>query len=492
MYVDMDDDFIIPDKARLIIKETVQYRYKKAWIYDCLLLKIKSTAVYTFLHENEYLPSPNPRTLYTYLRSLKADFGFDSSLFTVLKDKLQVLPERERRGVLMFDEMSVRKSVHIRESDMALLGKVNFAEHTRPSDCEKDGDHVLVFLFRPFLGGWSQTVGTFCSSGAAPGSIVAKLLLQCIVHLSYAGAIVDAVTCDNSTPNRSALRSLWINSDQKQLQTSFQHSCDPSRTVEKFLLPEGHEVHHFHYSALLEYEEQQAGLRAVLKLTRAHIFPNAFQKMSVRLAVQLFSGSTASAMEFYSKQEGCQKLHNSAGTYDFTKQMNDLFDCLNSRRPQDVQYNEAEHIATLKTNIKWLEDCCTYIESLPKQRQVCFLSKPTCGALRITLHSTVALIDRFLKSGFRYVLVGNLGQDPLESFKASASVRYLCVRIRDRGLDGATVRAKSFDAEYHTGVGRARATSHRANESNAGDLEEWVRTKVTRWELNCEILISKR
>ncbi|KAL3202244.1 hypothetical protein MRX96_042620 [Rhipicephalus microplus] len=409
-------------------------RYKKAWIYDCLLLKIKSTAVYTFLHENEYLPLPNPRTLYTYLRSLKADFGFDSSLFTVLKDKLQVLPERERRGVLMFDEMGVRKSVHIRESDMALLGKVNFAEHTRPSDCEKDGDHVLVFLFRPFLGGWSQTVGTFCSSGAAPGSIVAKLLLQCIVHLSNAGTIVDAVTCDNSTPNRSALRSLGINSDQKQLQTSFQHPCDPSRTVQalidpphvfkcirnnlqkvgKFLLPEGHEVHHFHYSALLEYEEQQAGLRAVPKLTRAHIFPNAFQKMSVRLAVQLFSGSTASAMEFYSKQEGCQKLHNSAGTYDFTKQMNDLFDCLNSRRPQDVQYNEAEHIATLKANIKWLEDCCTYIESLPKQRQVCFLSKPTCGALRITLHSTVALIDRLLKSGFRYVLVGNLGQDPLE------------------------------------------------------------------------------
>lgn len=107
----------------------------------------------------------------------------------------------------MFDEMSVRKSIHIRESDMALLGKVNFSEHTRPGDHGKDGDHVLVFLFRPFLGGWSQTVGTFCASGAAPGSIVAKLLLQCIVHLTNAG-VVDAVTCNNSTSNQSALRSL--------------------------------------------------------------------------------------------------------------------------------------------------------------------------------------------------------------------------------------------------------------------------------------------
>ncbi|XP_075726173.1 uncharacterized protein LOC142767815 [Rhipicephalus microplus] len=144
----------------------------------------------------------------TAARNLKADFGFDSTLFTVLCEKLEAVPERERRGVLMFDEMSVRKSVHIRESDMALLGKVDFAEHTRPGDHDKDGDHVLVFLFRPFLGGWSQTVGTFCASGAAPGSIVAKLLLQCIVHLTNAGVVVDAVTCDNSTSNQSALRSL--------------------------------------------------------------------------------------------------------------------------------------------------------------------------------------------------------------------------------------------------------------------------------------------
>lgn len=73
-------------------------RYKKEWIYDCLLLKVKSTAVYTFLQENGYLPLPNPRTLYGYLRSLKADFGFDAGLFAVLREKLQGVPERERRG----------------------------------------------------------------------------------------------------------------------------------------------------------------------------------------------------------------------------------------------------------------------------------------------------------------------------------------------------------------------------------------------------------
>lgn len=110
----------------------------------------------------------------------------------------------------MFDEMGVRKGLHLREADMSILGKVDLGSETRPEDRVKDGDHVLVFLFRPFLGGWSQTVGSFCASGATPGTVLARLVLQCIAHLSNAGVLVDAVTCDNSTSNRSALNALGM------------------------------------------------------------------------------------------------------------------------------------------------------------------------------------------------------------------------------------------------------------------------------------------
>lgn len=159
--------------------------------------------------------------------------------------------------------------------------------------------------------------------------------------------------------------------------------------------------------------------------------------------LQLFSESTAAALEFYSRQDVCKELHDSKATAAFTRRMNGLFDCLNSRRPEHVQYNEAEHIAvrnttrdficyygypafiycyrcnmnifqTLKENQTWLNNCCDYIESLPKQRQACFLTKPTSEALRVTLLSTIALVENLLASGFRYVLVGNFGQDPLE------------------------------------------------------------------------------
>lgn len=40
----------------------------------------------------------NPRTQYDSLRNLKADFGFDSTLFPVLREKLDAVPERDRQG----------------------------------------------------------------------------------------------------------------------------------------------------------------------------------------------------------------------------------------------------------------------------------------------------------------------------------------------------------------------------------------------------------
>ncbi|KAH8038851.1 hypothetical protein HPB51_003444 [Rhipicephalus microplus] len=135
--------------------------------------------------------------------------------------------------------MSVRKSVHIRESDMALLGKVDSVELTRPSGelTRPYGDHVLVFLFGPFFGEWSQTVGTSCALGGAPGQIIAKLLLQYVAHLFNAGALVDSVTCDNSASNRSALHSLGISGDISSLSNSFAHPCDPSRVVHTVIDP---------------------------------------------------------------------------------------------------------------------------------------------------------------------------------------------------------------------------------------------------------------
>ncbi|XP_064468794.1 uncharacterized protein LOC135383104 [Ornithodoros turicata] len=136
--------------------------------------------------------------------------------------------------------------------------------------------------------------------------------------------------------------------------------------------------------------------------------------MNVKLAVQLFSESVATSMEFYSTRQECTKLHDCEGTVSFTRMLNTLYDCLNIQRAEDVAKAGPGQLNVIKESITWLEDWCNYRKTLNEQQQACFLSRQTCAALRITLKSTVDLVESLRACGYKYVLTGKLGQDPLE------------------------------------------------------------------------------
>ncbi|XP_075732489.1 uncharacterized protein LOC119161655 [Rhipicephalus microplus] len=56
--------------------------------------------------------------------------------------------------------------------------------------------------------------------------------------------------------------------------------------------------------------------------------------MSVRLAAQLFSRSTAIGLKMY-REEGVEGLEDSVGTEAFTRIFNDVFDALNAEHPAE-------------------------------------------------------------------------------------------------------------------------------------------------------------
>lgn len=73
-------------------------RYKQQWIYQCVLLKIKSYKSYRFMRRHKILPLPAPSTLHKYIRTLRASFGFQQKLFDTLKEKAKYMPSAARRG----------------------------------------------------------------------------------------------------------------------------------------------------------------------------------------------------------------------------------------------------------------------------------------------------------------------------------------------------------------------------------------------------------
>lgn len=90
------------------------------------------------------------------------------------------------------------------------MGFTDLGEHT-PCDQEKElGNHGLVFMFQPFQGKWIQSLGAFLSKGCAPGKILHKLLLQCIILLENAGYYVDIITTDGASWNRTMWKKFGV------------------------------------------------------------------------------------------------------------------------------------------------------------------------------------------------------------------------------------------------------------------------------------------
>lgn len=84
----------------------------------CLLFNLRSPSVYKYLRDSELLPLPHPKTVRKYLSSIKTTCGFDSDFLSLLKKKVYHLSTIAKHGVLLFDAVSLRKSLAVNSSNL--------------------------------------------------------------------------------------------------------------------------------------------------------------------------------------------------------------------------------------------------------------------------------------------------------------------------------------------------------------------------------------
>lgn len=75
-------------------------RYTQTWIYECILLKIKSRHTYEHLRNHKLMALPSSETIRRYLRKLKPAYGFQSGIFDMLAEKGKDLDLMEKEGIM--------------------------------------------------------------------------------------------------------------------------------------------------------------------------------------------------------------------------------------------------------------------------------------------------------------------------------------------------------------------------------------------------------
>ncbi|KAJ8911512.1 hypothetical protein NQ315_012483 [Exocentrus adspersus] len=270
-------------------------RYTMAWIYDCILLRIKSRASYEHLRNT--LPLPCAQTLHKYIKRVQGCYGFQKSVFQLLKEKSKVMSPEERRGVLLIDEMKVTETVSFDKATLKVNGFTDLGDYTPLHQKNMQGDHALVIMFQPFRGSWVQALAAFLSKGCASATVLHHFIIECIMLLERSGFYVDVVTTDGASWNRG----MWKKFNITEENVSCEHIMDSSRrlwfcsdfphllkNVRNFIVskpetwtPDGVVKLH-HWDRIVELEQPMSyTLKLAPKLCHDNVHPKHYQKMNV-------------------------------------------------------------------------------------------------------------------------------------------------------------------------------------------------------------------
>lgn len=203
--------------------------YSKAWILECILMKMKSAKLYDHLRNHNIICLPSKSTLKRYLRAYKTTFGFSHRVLCQLKKKTRRMDSFKLRGGLLVDEIKLSEHLNVTSSGR-IEGFVDLGPFTTDGQ-NVPSDHGMVVMFVPFTGRWSQVIGTFATSGNVKAEMLAKILIEATIVAEASGLLVDFITCDGASWNRRMWNLLGIGVKNGKITCSREHPVDPSRQL---------------------------------------------------------------------------------------------------------------------------------------------------------------------------------------------------------------------------------------------------------------------
>lgn len=120
---------------------------------------------------------------------------------------------KEKRVILLIDEMSVSEAIWFDSKSFKYKGFVDHVKQTSAQDYAKTADHGAVFMIQPLQGDWVQIVGTFPSKTAVTQDPLKGLIEECIKKLGEAGFKTDGVCTDAASWNRGVWTQLKMSAD---------------------------------------------------------------------------------------------------------------------------------------------------------------------------------------------------------------------------------------------------------------------------------------
>jgi hypothetical protein len=156
--------------------------------------------------------------------------------------------------------------------------------------------------------------------------------------------------------------------------------------------------------------------RSLIKITDNHIQPGPFQKMNCKLALQIFSNSVSSVLKTCIST-GQITSPTAAATADFIKEMNNLFDVLNSKNLYSSNYFACAISDERPNQLHFLNEVKLWVNELELSQPIkrYGLKLPCFNGLAWTLNAITMLYLQQKDLSYKHLLTSRLNQDILEN-----------------------------------------------------------------------------
>lgn len=156
-------------------------RYSSEWIMQCMLMNMRSPSNYEFIRKNRILPLPSTKTVRNYFSLIDIKCGLDQNFKQLLKEHFKKKSVLQSHGILVLDEISLRKSLKVSAKNLTYSGLSDFGETEgmpKADSIEDLATHGLVIMFQPMYDNYVQPIACFASKNQVKGDDLAKIMIK--------------------------------------------------------------------------------------------------------------------------------------------------------------------------------------------------------------------------------------------------------------------------------------------------------------------------
>lgn len=291
----------------------------------------------------------------------------------------------------------------------------------------KHATHALVFMARGIYSSWKIPIAYFFSNNSVNKRDLKELIIYVITNITKIGFSVRTLVCDQGTNNRGAINLLGASTENPYFYFEGQKIFCIYDVPHLFKSIRNNLIaHDFSLNGTIitfkdivktyQIDTESNSARALVKITDSHIAPNAFQKMSCKLALQMLSHSMAAAIKTCANN-GELKSETAMSTANFLEIANNLFDCLNSK----TLYSKNKFSCALsEKNPHTMETLKNGLETfriIKKIDKVGNEKRPPCfDGIVQTILAVLSLYQEEKSDSVFFLMTNRLNQDIIENF----------------------------------------------------------------------------